>query len=146
MARPPSKTISLICQLALADHDAREWLLAQDWKTVSSQDPDGDLLAAVLGAELQAGDANSVNSFLASLPAEQEAVLSQLMLDKVPDNPAAVAQECWQDLERRGLRRRVEAITSRLRSPEISSDEVLALQKEVLDLQRRLTDIARPFS
>jgi DNA primase len=145
-ARKPSKTIALLCLLALSDAEARAWLLAQDWRTAAAQDADGDLLAVVLGAEFEPGDANSVNSLLAGLPAETEAALSQALLEQLPPNPAAVAEECWHELERCGLRRRIDAITSRLRSPEVTEDEMLRLQKEVLDLQRRLTDIARPFS
>ncbi len=142
----PNTTIRLLCLAALRSKEAREWLLAQSWRELLSNNPEADLLCKVLAGDFQPDETNSVNAFLPGLSSDEGAFLSSLLLDKLPPNALVVAQDCWRDLQRREIKRRQEALSSRLRLPNLPMNEVVALQKEILDLQKHLTDIARPFS
>ena len=57
--------------------------------------------------------------------------------------PLTVARDSWQDLARTLLRSRITALESRMRLPDVSAEETTRLQKEILDLQLGLKDIAR---
>jgi DNA primase len=138
--------IRLLAVVALRDAPARAWLLGEPWRQVISNDPEGVLLAKILEARLTPGDAASTNAFLATLDAEEEACVSGLLDDKPPANAMTIAHDCWRDLERREIGRRIDALQARLRAPGVSIAEVAKLQKEVLDLQKRRSDIARPLS
>ena len=139
-----SKTLSLLCQLALRDPATREWIRAQP-RDFLKQEPDADLLFKILEEEINPEESASVNGFIASLATEEASVLSSLLLDKLPEKAVTVAADCWKDLERRSIQRRREALTSRLRLPDLTMDEIASIQKEILDLQKRLTDITRPL-
>ena len=64
----------------------------------------------------------------------------------VLQNIQRIARDCWNSLLGRQIKQRLDVIAARLRLPNLQSEEFISLQKEVLDLQKQLTDIARPFS
>ena len=65
-------------------------------------------------------------------------------MDKPVTKPMLVARDSWRGLERTLLAERLTTLESHLRMPDLSVEEITRLQKEVLDLQLRLKDIARP--
>jgi len=138
--------IRLLALVALHDLPARTWVLAEPWQHVIATDPDGALLVRILSAPITPGDAASTNAFLATLNAAEEAYLSTLLDEKPPEHAMTIAHDCWRELERRAIRRKIDARQARLRAPELGAADVEKLQKEVLDLQKRLSDIARPLS
>ncbi|HEY5036909.1 MAG TPA: hypothetical protein VII74_07250, partial [Chthoniobacterales bacterium] len=79
----------------------------------------------------------------ASLPAEEESLVSGWLLQKTPPQAETVAREWWQGLRQPALRRRLQAAESRLKLPQVSAGEVVALQKQVVDLRGQLDDFSR---
>jgi len=139
-------TARLLALVALHDAAARAWILAEPWARVFGEDPDAALLVKILAADLEPGGAASAHAFLTTLTAEEESAVSGLLEAKPPAHPMAVAHDCWRDLERRQIQRHTEAIKARMRAPDLALAAVAKMQKEVLDLQKRLLDIARPLS
>jgi DNA primase len=141
------RTLRLLALVALRDLPARRWLSAQaDWEKTIAPHPQAELLEAIIESEIDPDEPASVASFLTTLDAAGEAIVSGLLEEKVPPEPLRIAEDCWNDLERRRFRRRIDAIHARLRTPNLPAEDVLNLQKEILDLQKRVSDIARPFS
>ncbi|HWB60399.1 MAG TPA: DNA primase [Chthoniobacteraceae bacterium] len=154
--------------VALTDAGARTWLLQQEWKELLSSEPEMDLLAKVLALDITPGDSAGLNSWLATLPGNEEAGIRRILERGVlplslpsrhdavsirPEetvgkswHPLKTAQDAWCFLQQRQIKRRLDSINAILKAPETTQKEALELQKEILDLQRRLTDIARPFS
>ena len=64
-------------------------------------------------------------------------------MEKPFPQPMLVLRDSWRGLERTLLMERLAALESRMRLPDVPSEEITGLQKEVLDLQLRLKDIAR---
>jgi DNA primase len=139
-------TIRLLAVVALHNAAARTWLLTQDWQRVLANSSDAGLLARILGAPLEVEDPASLTGFLAGLDVEEEACASTLLGEKAPENAMTIAQDCWRELERREIRRELTGAQARLRRPDLGDNEVTNLLKQVLDLQKRLSDIARPLS
>jgi len=139
-------TLRLLALVALRDAVARDWVIAQDWQRCLESDPDGGFVAKILAAKLNPDDPASLSGFLSSLSRSEEATVSALLDERPPEHAMLVAQDCWNELERRQIRRRMEALEARLRAPDLPVETIVMLQKEVLDLQKRLSDIARPFS
>jgi DNA primase len=138
-------TIRLLCLVALRDESARAWLLEEDWPTMLDQEPDTGLLAKILEADLHPGDQASVQFFLTTIDAASEATAAELLGEKEPAHPLAIAHDCWRELERRRIRRRLDVCQARLRRPELVAEEALKLQKEVLDLKTHLANLSRLF-
>ena len=137
--------IGLLCQLALRDPAARAWILTRP-RAALDREPDAALLLKILDANIRPEDPNSVSGFIAGLDAADSSLLSSLLLEKAPAKAAEVAADSWRALERRSIKRRQEELSSRLRLPDLSMETITAIQKEILDLQRRLNDTTRPLS
>ncbi len=139
-------TMRLLAVAVLRDPGARAWVLAEDWQRLLSRDQDAGLVVKILSANLNPEDPASMSAFLASLDADEESAVSMLLEGHVPEHTMTIVQDCWRELERRLIRWRLDAVQARLRAPAQADAAVEKMQKEVLDLQKRLLDIARPFS
>jgi hypothetical protein len=141
--KPPFPIANLL-KLALEDAQARAWLLDQPWRDVLAHAAGGNLLAAALESPIRQEDAASVSAFLAGLEPEAESFLSGLLMERPFTNGPAMARDIWAGLEKALLKERRVALESRLRLPGLTAQETEQLQKEVLDLHKRLQDIAQP--
>lgn len=128
-----NNTVSLLCQLALTNPDARNWLLSRNWQEFLTKTPDADLLLKILGGNFSSSDINSVNAFIAGLSEQEAAVASALLLEKPPLDPAVVVKDCWKDLQQREVKRRMEIIGARLRQPGLPLEELQKLQTEYIE-------------
>jgi DNA primase len=139
-------TIRLLCAVALCDEVSRTWLLEEHWTEMLEQEPDSELLAKILMADLQPENPQSIQAFLATLTASEEAAVTGFLEDRPPQNPLLIAHDAWKELERRRIQRRLDSCKARLRQPGLLDEEVVKLQKEVLDLAGHLANVARLFS
>jgi DNA primase len=145
VAPAPRHEIAMLCLLALRHTEARNFLLTQDWREVMEETPGGEMLATILASDLRPGDPASLNRFMSSLPAAEESLVSVWLLQKMPPDAEAVARDWWHGLRLPALRRRLQASESRLKLPHLSPGEVVALQKQVVDLRGQLDQFS-PFS
>jgi DNA primase len=150
--QPLSAVVSRLCQLSLQSAGARSWMQGQPWRELVAQIPDGALLETLLEGELAVDDPAAVNGFLAHLSSEDQAQLSGILALSPMPEPERTAQTCWLGLQRDLLIKKREALQAALRSPGLEMERTFELQKalpgiikEILDLQKRITDIARPF-
>ncbi len=143
VASAPRHEIAMLCLLALRDVAARDYLLAQDWPDVVKETPGSEMLARILQAGLHPDNPASLNLFMSTLSAEEESLVSAWVLQKLPPNADKVARDWWQGLRQPALRRRLQAAQSRMKLPGLSPGEVVALQKQVVDLREQLDDFSR---
>jgi DNA primase len=139
----PSHDVAMLCLLALRDEEARAFFLEQNWREVLASIPGVDLLTKILQADLRPADPASLNLFQTTLSPAEESLVSGLLLQKMPANPATVAREWWNGLRQAILRRELAAAESRLRLPNLTTGEIMQLQKQVLDLRGQLHDVPR---
>jgi len=139
----PSHDVAMLCLLALRDEEARAFLLDQNWREVLASVSGADLLIKILQADLRPADPASLNLFQTTLSPAEESLVSGWLLQKVPANPATVAPEWWNGLRQAILRRELAAAESRLRLPNLTTGEIMQLQKQVLDLRDQLHDVPR---
>ena len=139
----PIHDIAMLCLLALRDAEAREFLLAQDWRAVLAQAPDSEILVRILESDLRPNDPSSVNAFMARLTTAEEALVSAWLLQKMPANASAVVKDWWTGLKQAAVRRQLQIAEGRMKLPRLSSGEVVALQKQILDLQEQLRELSK---
>lgn len=132
--------------LALRDALARSWILDQPWQELLGGIAEAELLVKILEANLRPAETASLHAFSSGLKPEEEMAINALLAEKLPKGPSAAAQDCWRKLERNALERRYQALLARQRTPNLSTEETINLSKQILDLQKSFTDIARPFS
>ena len=139
----PRHDLAVLCLLALRSEDARRFLLEQNWREVLEQTTGSDLLVRILASELRPDDPASLNAFMASLSAEEEGLVSAWLMQKMPANAIEVAEGWWNGLIQGSLRRQLEIAETRMRLPQLTTGEVVNLQKEIVDLREQLHQIAR---
>jgi len=138
----PSHEVAILCLLALRDDAARKFLLQQNWREVLAQTPEAQLLIRILESDLRAQDPASLNAFMATLSPGEEGLVSSWLLQKVPPDPRGLVQQWWNGLRQALVRRQLQVAESRMRLPQLSTGEVLNLQKQILDLREQLHELA----
>jgi DNA primase len=141
-APAPPHDIAMLCLLALRDDAARNFLLEQNWREVLAQTPEAELLIRILESDLRVEDTASLNAFMATLSPPEEGLVSSWLLQRMPVDPAGLAHSWWNGLRQAVVRRQLDVAETRMRGPQLSTGEVLNLQKQILDLREQLHELA----
>jgi DNA primase len=139
----PPHNVAMLCLFALRDETAREFLHEQNWREILAQTPNAELLLRILEAQFQPGDPASLNAFMATLNASEEALVSSWLLQKVPPNAGVVVEDWWRGLQQAVVRRQLQIAEGRMKLPQVSTGEVVNLQKEILDLRKQLHELSQ---
>ncbi|HEY2142931.1 MAG TPA: DNA primase [Candidatus Udaeobacter sp.] len=133
--------IALVCILALRSEEAHKFLHAQNWREVLSQLPSTYFLQRILESEVRPNDVASLSAFMASLEPEEEDIISAWLHLKTPPNAVAVP---WLRLRQAALRRQLHVAKDQIKLPELSTGDIINLQKQILDLQEQLHELSQP--
>jgi hypothetical protein len=133
----------MLCLLALRVEPARNYLLAQNWREILDQVPGAEILIRILQSELHPDDPASLSAFMASLSPAEEALVSAWLLQKVPTEAETMVEKWWLGIRHAVLRRRLAATQNRTKLPELSTGDIVNLQKQILDLQEQLHELSR---
>jgi hypothetical protein len=125
----------------LRSEEAHQFLRAQSWREVLSQLPSTYFLERILESEVRPNDSASLSAFLASLEPEEEDIISGWLHLKTPPNSVAVP---WLRLRQAALRHQLDIAKDRIRLPELSTGDIINLQKQILDLQEQLHELSQP--
>jgi DNA primase len=140
---PPRHDVAMLCLLALRDEAARDFLLQQNWQQILAQVPDAEILVRILESDLRPNDAASLNAFMATLSAPDEGLVSSWLLQKVPPNAGTMVEKWWLGIRQGALRRQLDVAKNRIRLPQLSTGELVNLQKEILDLVKELRELPK---
>jgi hypothetical protein len=132
--------------LALGDADIRRWITSQPWSPRLMEMEEAGLLVKILDSDMSVDEPSSIAAFSAGLDAPAKALLDSLLRERLPEDRLAAARDYWGAIEKRELLHRRDLLKARLREPDLSHGEITEIQKQILDLQKHLTDISRPFS
>ena len=138
----PRHDVAMLCVLALRDEGARNFLLQQNWHELLQQIAGSELLTKILETDLRPEEPASLNSFMSKLSAEEEGLVSAWLMQKVPANAVEVTESWWKGLMQGALRRQLEVAETRIRLPQLTTGEVVNLQKEIVDLREQLQQIS----
>lgn len=143
-APAPRHDIAMLCLLALRNEPLRNFLLAQNWREILEQVPEAEILIRILEGELHPDDPASLSAFMASLSPGEEALVSAWLLQKVPVADETMVEKWWLGIRHAVLRRRLAAAQNRIKLPELSTGDIVNLQKQILDLQEQLHELSQP--
>ncbi|MDQ2824241.1 MAG: toprim domain-containing protein, partial [Verrucomicrobiota bacterium] len=139
----PPHDVAMLCLLALRDEEARAFLSQQNWREVLAQTPDAELLVRILESDLRPNDAASLNAFMATLTPIEEGLVSSWVLRKMPGNARSLVEDWWRGLRHAAVRRQLEVAEGRMKLPQLSTGEVVNLQKQILDLRDQLNQLSQ---
>jgi hypothetical protein len=81
---------------------------------------------------------------MVTLSPPEERLVSSWLLQKVPHNAAAMVEKWWLGIRQAVLRRQLDVATNQIKLPNLSTGEIVNLQKQILDLQEQLRELSRP--
>jgi DNA primase len=140
----PRHDVAMLCLLALRDEKARQFLREQNWHETLGQVPDGEILACILKGDLHPDDAASLNAFMVTLSPPEERLVSSWLLQKVPPNAGVMVEKWWLGIRQAVLRRQLDVAANQIKLPNLSTGEIVNLQKQILDLQEQLHELSQP--
>jgi len=152
------QVIEELCRLALRNPEFREFLLSQDWRRVLAEHEWGELLGAILEAQFDVTKPDSIEAFLNSVDETKRPFFSHLLTEKLSTEKAPgrkgwikpkidtmrVGKESWASLQIDGLRRELKRAETLMAQPNLSTGDVINLQKQILDLQEQLHELSQP--
>jgi hypothetical protein len=144
-SRPPSPSARLR-SLPLAIRTSAAGFPPSPGAPISWKWKEPSLLVKILDSEVSLDEPSSLAAFAAGLDAPSQALLGALLRERLPEDRLAAARDCWHAIEKRDLLHRRDVLLARMRDPNLSHGEVTEIQKQILDLQKHLTDISRPLS
>ena len=135
------QAIEQLCRLALRDPEFLEFLRLRDWRDVIFQTEGAELLGRVL----ENFEHQSIDAFLESLTQDERVFVADCLVRKrVPSNERNFGFQWWASLGEDVIRRKIKATETLLRQPELSTGDVVNLQKQILDLQEQLHELSQP--
>lgn len=153
VASPQSHTVALLCLLGLRDEEARNFLLAQNWRETLALTPDSGMLARILETDIRPDDSASITAFMATLAPEEEAMVARWLREEFKDRggqiqerlPRAmrVVEGSWNKLRQSALQRQLQIAEGRMRLPRLTTGEAVNLQKQIVDLTEQLRELSR---
>ena len=106
--------------------------LDPQWLTSSAA---GEMLTMVRQLHT-VGEWRGPDQLLDEFPDAQELLAELLVGFREPPSPQQAALDCAQALRRRWTQARIEVLTNHLRQPGLTSEQILGIQKQILDLRR----------
>jgi DNA primase len=138
------RTRGMLALLALRDDAARTWL--QEARAAERLPDDGQpgtlLLQKVLSADIRIADPASVNAWLSTLDAAEEAAVSVLLSEKLPPDAARIVEQFWAGIEREALIRKREALIAACRAPNLPLEQLAEINRQMIQLQQQIAALA----
>jgi len=132
-------TQQLLAQLGLRHAVARAWLQSRGWqRMLDDGTPGAALLVKILEAEIRPDEPASLAAWQGELSREEEAAVSTALAAELPSDGKECAEDCWFELERRDIQRRISEQTAQSRQPGLSLEEHGAIHQRLMGLKREL--------
>ncbi|MFZ4116526.1 MAG: DNA primase [Chthoniobacterales bacterium] len=132
----------LLCRLALVHPEVRSWLCEQKSPMPHELDAELALLEELLSLDFSS--AQPVGVLLPSLSLPLQQFVSSWDLEKTTSDPLCTAKDLWLGFQVAAWKRRQVEITAQLKKTGISTDQILLLQQELLDLQHAIGEVSGP--
>lgn len=141
-----NRSIRTLCEILLNDAASREALVDQPPPEFIRAIPGTDFLSRLWKADFDPDSNASVLAFTATLPSYEQAWAAELRDSSLPnqDGLIEVARSCLYSLEKKAIQNEEEAIKAQLGDSRLSNAEAASLNRKLLDLHQRLTDIPPP--
>lgn len=135
-----SAGMELLARLIITSAQVRDWLREQQTSFPDQQDEEWKLIQELLEYAVLLDQGSSAN-FLAQLSLPLQRLISSWNLEKEIVDPLEKAKDTWTGLCIAYWKKRQASITMLLKRRDIKSEEMIKIQKEILDLQHCINDL-----
>lgn len=138
------QTLRLLFLTLFHDESARSWVREQDLAPLEELEEIA-MVKGLLNLKTDWTNPGAVQASLAAHSGDLEPIAAALFSESAPREPMRVIRDCWKSLLQRRIKQKRDALAARLNLQDLDPGEVPQIQKEILDLQKSLTDISRPL-
>lgn len=143
-----SEGIRQLCRFSIFSPEVREWLAAQTYPAPVELGAGGEVLELILKSSLALEEPSARAAFLGNLSEAEQKTVNSLDLDRTQNISLPQAQNFWFGMAAATVKNQSDAAKAQLNQSNLSIDdrnrlqtEVAKLQKQILDLQRRVNDL-----
>lgn len=144
---PLDSVVATLCSLTLGSAAAQEHLCEQFEPLIEplQSAQGGHLLIQLLKSRPDSDSASAVMAYLSTLaPPDRDALLKTLAY-RIPEDPVRAATEASNMLINIHFQNKESALRAALSQPDLSDEEVIAYQRELIDLQKILSNLSQRF-
>ncbi len=134
-----------LCRASIRSTEVREWLRARTEPSVKDLGEGWELLAKIVASDFSPDDKAGFATFLAQCPAREQAALAAMDERFFPTDILAAAKEFWGGLRKQRLIEFQEKVKTKLLQKNLPTEEILKIQKQLLDIRQRLQELASPI-
>ncbi|MGC1481447.1 MAG: DNA primase [Chthoniobacterales bacterium] len=136
--------IRMLCGYAIVSVEAREWLRGQP-RLSETFGEHYEFVDRVVDCEEALENPGVLAAFGSRLDRAEERFLVTLELERLKADPVRAVQDAWHGLMMSMLPEKIARLQARAKEPGRSIQEIDGILKEVLDLQKALSQVVRPF-
>ncbi|HLB32846.1 MAG: DNA primase [Verrucomicrobia bacterium RIFCSPHIGHO2_12_FULL_41_10] len=136
-----SAATEFLCRLALSHAEVRHWLRLQISPAPQELHQELFLLEELLKIPELLWENNSMASFFSQLSHSLQLLVASWDLEKPFIDPLEKVKDVWKGLQVTYWKERQAEATARLKKTGIQNQEILEIQKEILDLQQKIGHI-----
>lgn len=144
---PLDRSVAALCYISIHSQTAKEWLIQQS-ETIAecTATLDGSsLLQFILNRNPDISSVAKLQTFLSTLPEENQLALRNLPNTPLPENTIEMANEILSFLSVKSIKRQIHILNSQLAIEELPAEKQSDIHKEVLDLMGLLHKIPARF-
>ena len=131
----------LLCRLAFCHSEVREWLRVQ--RNPLPQELNNELILLEELLELSPiYFENAQAMLLAQLSPQWQQLVSSWNIEKPYPDPLSMVKDAWSGFQLAYWKSQQGRLASSLKKPEIQKHEIIEIQKEILDLQRKMNEVS----
>ncbi len=140
-----SASTKMICRLAILSPEVRAWLETQTSPPLTELDPELSLLEEII-PPLRNIEEPSPSTLISLLPPNLQLLASGWELERISSEPLTSVQSAIRGLRLNILKKQRDSLSIELRNPGLTSQKIMALQKEILDLQPLINELSTPVT
>ncbi len=136
-----SAGMELLCRLIITSAEARSWLREQQPSFPDKNHEEWMLIQELLGHSVLL-DQGSLATFQIQLSLPLQRLVSSWNLEREIADPLSKVKDIWNGLCMAYWKRQQASLTTALKKPGLKNEEMIKIQKEILDLQRFINDLS----
>ncbi|SKB02782.1 DNA primase [Prosthecobacter debontii] len=129
-----------LCRLCIAEPEVLQWIRANGDPSILQDISGTDLLSRLWLADYDPFNQEAFNSFLFTLPRDEEAALTQVLHMAPPPGQIEEARQALNILSITRLHQHKQRLQTQLKQPGLTPDEASEIQREIIELHQELTE------
>jgi len=133
-----NRSVRLLCKALVTDSETRQSIIQNQVPEYFEFLTETELLSRIWRANFDPASPGSVNAFIGSLSDDDQRQVSKILMESSASATPDLARDCLKKLRKLSIQNQIAGIKSKMGAPNLPSEAVLLLNKQLLDLREQL--------